>query len=993
MGADAAEDQDRQGPTAAPCFLCPYSPAPCEVPSVEGRLLRVHPGAKPGPLPAVLLETPGGSEVAVVLPAHARPLAQALATLPAARLAALHLRVFHLLRATMRAASAGAPAARQTLRATDASAVVLEPDLLLNITDINNAEYCVRQYPIRRMAPSPPTAALLRGTILHGAFKELLKDGRRDPNAHLDTAIRANLTDLALRQVTLAALREDAEPHLLALAAWYAQEREHLWGGVPTVRAETFLLAPEVGLKGRLDVLVEDARGGALLELKTGNVHAQLPKREHRWQVHGYQTLLAARRPHDAHRPGATLLYSGTPGQAEGYGLPFHPRELRHVLELRNQLAFVHATGVVPPPPSANKCGRCAVRHNCLRASRLLGWEPPQIDDGPTPAAVEEDAVWFARYYEMLHLEGRAGEDGLRVLWRLSAQERCAQGVALGELALDGEPRMTASGEWEYTFRCANTSELREGDEVLLSDGDPVRGEVVTGTILRLTDTGVTVWTPERIANPTLLDRYASDIVQTRTVRNLWRWLDVDPHLRALVAGNRKPIFGPAPDLDDLPAHFNAEQRAAVARALAAEDFLLVQGPPGTGKTRVVAEIARRAVARGERVLVAAFTNQAVDNVLLRLVEDGMRDFVRLGHELSIAPALHPYRLAERARVLTADDADNGATGGGVLPIDPAPLREALLRAPLVAATAATWSSERYDEAGEPLCFDLAIVDEASQLTVPALLGALRFARRFVLVGDERQLPPLVVSVEAAERGLGRSLFAELLVRWGEVAGVALVRQYRMHPLICAFPSREFYDGKLMAAGAARTATLDVRLDPGELFAPLLAPERPIVFVDVPARDEPPGKVSALQAGIVCRAVLALRAVGVPAARIGVIAPYRAQVAAIRQRLAARGETDVIVDTVDRFQGGEREVIVYSFGGRTPESAFARGRDFLADPHRLNVAITRAQRKLILVGDRAWLRHAPLLARLIDHCAGLYGGHGGSVTARLGDGEPSSVRR
>ncbi|HEV2457802.1 MAG TPA: C-terminal helicase domain-containing protein, partial [Ktedonobacterales bacterium] len=196
-----------------------------------------------------------------------------------------------------------------------------------------------------------------------------------------------------------------------------------------------------------------------------------------------------------------------------------------------------------------------------------------------------------------------------------------------------------------------------------------------------------------------------------------------------------------------------------------------------------------------------------------------------------------------------------------------------------------------------------------------------------------------------------------------------------------------------MAAGAARTATLDMRLDPGELFAPLLAPERPIVFVDVPARDEPPGKVSALQAGIVCRTVLALRAAGVPAARIGVIAPYRAQVAAIRQRLAARGETYVIVDTVDRFQGGEREVIVYSFGGRAPESAFARGRDFLADPHRLNVAITRAQRKLILIGDRAWLRHTPLLARLIDHCAGLYGGRGGSVTARLGDGEPSSVRR
>src|SRR5262249_35344523 len=167
------------------------------------------------------------------------------------------------------------------------------------------------------------------------------------------------------------------------------------------------------------------------------------------------------------------------------------------------------------------------------------------------------------------------------------------------------------------SFHCEHTSELREGDEVLLSDGDPVRGAVVTGTILRLTEHGITVWTPERIAQPRLLDRYASDIVHDRTVRNLWRWLDADPRLHALVSGARPPAFGPEPALENLPADLNPEQRAAVRRALAAEDLLLVQGPPGTGKTRVVAEIARRAVARGERVLVAAFTNQAVDNVLL----------------------------------------------------------------------------------------------------------------------------------------------------------------------------------------------------------------------------------------------------------------------------------------------------------------------------------------------------------------------------------------
>ncbi|HEY7849808.1 MAG TPA: AAA domain-containing protein, partial [Ktedonobacterales bacterium] len=553
-----------------------------------------------------------GATVRVRCDEQGRALWRELSSYPPDRWRGLRLRVHHLARTST----------PELLRLLPAGVVVLEPDLLLNITDINNAEYCVRQYPLRRMVPSPPSAASLRGTLVHTAFKELLKGGDEPIEVYLKRALEAARIELALRQISEEEMAADAAPHIRALAAWYAHNRQNLWRTKPTIRAETFLLAPEVGLKGRLDALLQDASGGSLLELKTGNVRAELPKRAHRWQVHGYQTLLAARFLGRRGNLDATLLYSGTPGRAEGHRIPFVERDLHRVLELRNALALVHATGTVPPPPSAVKCARCMLRQDCLRASALLGWQPPDLPDTLAPID-REDTALFAEMYDLLRMEARTAEDESSVLWRATREERMRRGVALGDLTLVGEPRQTARGEWEYTLAGEMRSDLREGDAVLMSDGDPVRGAVVSGSILRLEAERIVVWTPERIANPTLLDRYESDITHDRTVRNLWRWLRGAPHLRELVRGVIAPTFDETAEAaihETLPASLNTEQRHAVVRALSARDYLLIQGPPGTGKTRVVAEIARQAMRRGERVLVGAFTNQAVDTVLRRLL-------------------------------------------------------------------------------------------------------------------------------------------------------------------------------------------------------------------------------------------------------------------------------------------------------------------------------------------------------------------------------------
>jgi DNA replication ATP-dependent helicase Dna2 len=291
----------------------------------------------------------------------------------------------------------------------------------------------------------------------------------------------------------------------------------------------------------------------------------------------------------------------------------------------------------------------------------------------------------------------------------------------------------------------------------------------------------------------------------------------------------------------------------------------------------------------------------------------------------------------------------------------------------------------------------VAIIDEASQLTIPAILGALRLAKRFILVGDEKQLPPLVLSQEAAEKGLADSLFSYLKrldddymkkhADEGNVvsACVFLRMQYRMNKWISNFSSRVFYEGKLEAAPSVAGRVLEVATSgpwsANETSAILqaLQPAYPLVFLDVRSEKGGAGiKSSNAEARAVREVIKGLLARGIAQKDIGIIAPYRAQVANLRRHLfsddetngwqALSSDTPMSIDTVDRFQGGERVVIIMSFA--TPQTPEAESplHEFLTKPNRLNVALTRAQRKLILVGCAPALEGLPYFSRLLAYC-------------------------
>ncbi len=1053
------------------CFVCSLDQQSCAVPKLEGYIIHAHEFKSGGEtIPSITISL--GTELASLsLTHHYRSLVQRLTDLgDNLHKRKLRLRVFHLPPAIGTTENKGRTVHRY--RANDYTLAILEPDTILNITDLNHAEYCARQYLLQRLTSSPQSTATIRGNLVHSSFKELLKEydrgelmtgyttnGEETPLAtmhrYFEQALESSSIDHALINTSTEAIRTEVMPHLESLATWFEKQRTTLWdmpttvaagegqtdtvdeySGENLVRAETFLLAPEIGLRGRLDLLWRHTGRQRLLELKTSGATGELPKPSHKWQVQGYHALLAVRRDPRLKKALAILLYSGTPGEAQDFGIRATENQLQRVIEKRNILVLSHVTGIPPAPPGPSRCTKCAMLAQCEQVSSLLNWKSPEREleerdksggrDKSSPysdAYTSQDREFFAKYYKLLQLEGLEGEKQQALLWQTAVNERVERGTAICDLVSLDKAAPTGQNGWQQTFRCTNTSELREGDEILLSDGDPITGEVVTGTILSISSELVTIWSPELIAHPRLIDRYDISIVHVRTLQNPLRWLQADPHLRGLAAGTLRPRFNMT--ITTPPrADFNVEQNLAVQRAMQMQDYLLIHGPPGTGKTSVIAEIVKRLCQQGQRVLLAAFTNQAVDNMLKRLDAEGLHDFVRLGNERSVDNMMSDHLLKKLVKQKQDSQSDlekrqdrfqgirkgysyhEHEHEGEPSSIDTLQAVQQLLRnAPIVASTTATWSSEKYAPSslngiGDKhknalLQFDVAIIDEAGQLTIPAILGALCFAKRFILVGDEKQLPPLVLSKEAADAGLAESLFS-MLKRMDDdytknhtqtvSACVPLKVQYRMNKWISHFASKVFYTGQLIPHTSVANRVLEVTIVKLALHTETpsitraIDPLYPMVFLDVRSEHEK-AKISDAEACTVREVVAGLLARGIAQEDIGIIAPYRAQVANLRRHLfrddgmtgwqALSPDTPLSVDTVDRFQGGERPVIIMSFATTTTPEAESQLREHLTDEHRLNVALTRAQRKLILVGCAPALEGLPVFQRLLTYCRGM----------------------
>jgi superfamily I DNA and/or RNA helicase len=504
----------------------------------------------------------------------------------------------------------------------------------------------------------------------------------------------------------------------------------------------------------------------------------------------------------------------------------------------------------------------------------------------------------------------------------------------------------------------------------------------------------------EACAPEVTFDRGATALARAREARgDTARLLEVLGGIRAPHQTPATPWTPRDPDLDDA-------QRAAVDDALRASEVALVWGPPGTGKTRTLVEIIHQLVARGARVLCTAASNTAVDNLGARLAAAGLAP-VRLGHPARVAAALDHLTLdarvdADGATALVRDWRDRARdlrkragvrrdralyAEANALERDArrelASTEEAIVaRARVVLATCAG--------ADHPvlrgLTFDAVVLDEATQAVDPIALCALLRAPRVILAGDPQQLPPTVIDPAVARAGLA-STFFERLVRAHErdaATGVApnlLVRQHRMHADIMRFPSAQSYGGRLVAAPAVaahRLEDLGVALDPLRPAAAWFIDCAGTGWTDrrggLEPDDDEIADPSTWNPGFAERTAAEVRRLisrGLAPDQIAVIAAYDAQVRRLRALLAVERAAGLEIATVDAFQGREQEAVVVDLVRANDRGEIG----FLAETRRMNVALTRARRGLIVIGDSATLGDHPYYAAFVAAMDDL-GGHG-----------------
>ncbi len=898
--------------------------------------------------------------------------------------------------------------------------IVFQPDYLLDISAIAACFKTYGHHPMNyffnKIKPKETTYHILLGNLAGKLLDESIHDmdaSGVDYSQSIKQFFHSNALDLCTCDIPQD-FHKQARQQLAHLQNIVHEVLPHNVKGFDKekILLEASFICEQLGVQGRVDMLQKDF--SVLVEQKAGkkdewrNAHRE----EHFVQMMLYQGVLMYNfgiSPDSIH---SFLLYSK---YADGLMSEHYSRELfDESIRLRNQIV-ANELRFAKGETSALLSELTPELLNEKKQTNKLwhDYQQPEIERHLTILRQHSDLerAYFERYCtfvskeQLLNKTGGSPDNsrGLAALWHLTIPEKLELGnILLGLRITAREKSAEYKGYDRITLRIPRQEDdflpnFRKGDMVILypytTEPDVRKAILMKGNIEKLSPDTVTVLLRNGQNNKYIIgddntvfaiEHDISDTASGIGYRGLYSLMAGNSERRHRLLGIEKPRTNAGKKLTGNYGTFDD----IVLKQKQAEDFFLLVGPPGTGKTsQALQYMVKEALAEGQNVLLLAYTNRAVDEICDMLLGSGIADnsrFIRIGSELSCDERFVPFLLKNSLNEQTKLS----------------DIKKTIVDTPIFIGTVSSLNTNLH--LFQLKHFELAIIDEASQVLEPDLLGILSATEngnnaidKFTLIGDYKQLP--AISQQSAEEAEIReevlrehgftdcrmSLFERLYKQSPDEVKAVLNKQGRMHPEIAEFPNQTFY----------RTERLcPIPLEHQQEFLPYgnteamniwqeLLINRRELFIASPA---PPDnglsdKSNIHEARIIAvllREIHALTKEHFDAHKtVGVIVPYRNQIAMIRREILKLGipalET-ISIDTVERYQGSQRDTILYSFTVRNrAQLNFLTAQTFIEEHNiidrKLNVAITRARKQLILVGCPNVLSENPTFHKLIEH--------------------------
>lgn len=883
-------------------------------------------------------------------------------------------------------------------------AVVVQPDFLVGITSISECfQYSgdfALSYLVRKLIPSPQTIHLLMGNAVNQLFDALMHSTEQSFRAlSKDIFSLAPVEFCKMNDTELRDFLAKLSLHYEQLKKTISEELSQLGIGQDKAFLEPSFYSQDYGIQGRLDLYHFDSmeERSDIIELKSGKLFR--PNRYGLNENHYMQTLLYDLLMESVHQAKVKsrnyILYSSL---AEGR-LRFAPRlrkkQLR-ALYLRNEIIFIENILVLSPVETVRKMlnfispEKIPAGFNFVKRDAEVFYAAYRLLSGLEEKYYILFLQFLSREYHLSKtgLHGTNAPKGLAALWLEDLDSKAENFNILSFLKIkenragDREPQI----EMILTERSPRLSRFRKGDIVVLYPHDnhlsgPLQHQIIKCTITELAEDRLTLRLRARQKNNELFDNYSywhiePDILDSsfnKQFHGLFKFIRSTPDYRRKILCLEAPQNYQASEVY-INSELTEEQNRIVNKAIASQDYYLLWGPPGTGKTSVVIKALMDYYynSTSKNVLLLAYTNRAVDEICSSIEAVVGKNYIRIGSRYSTKAEYHEVLLRNISEICDSRQS----------------LKDKIVGTRVYVSTLSSFHGK--SEIMDLVDFDLVIIDEASQILEPMLVGLLSSFSKFILIGDHKQLPAVVVQdsghAEIEEElkqatglcnpanSLFERMYSQCIKNQWEWAFDGLSLQGRMHRDILDFVSPNFYDSHLFVLSKLKHLESAAKYDAFDELSEILIKNR-MIFVDVPPGADMKKKTNEGEAILLSLLVekwveiYAYNKRSIEEESIGIITPFRSQIAIIMDKFNSQNFGRITVDTVERYQGGARNQIIISLAVSQAEMLESISNVSEAGIDRkLNVALTRARENVVIFGNKSLLSKKAIYRKLIAYC-------------------------